>query len=115
LQAAWLRVESVAKADAASLQAALIALLTDQAAEPVPMPPRLDVRALTQAIAELKPLLEADDFSALEKFAVQRPLLAELPEALLAPLDAALQDLDMAAGLRACSAIDDWAACQQPT
>jgi HPt (histidine-containing phosphotransfer) domain-containing protein len=112
LQAAWLRVESAAKADAASLHAALRVLAADLPAQqshaaPSPAPGQ----ALSQLMAELVPLLEAEDFLVLEKFSEMRPLLAELPEALLSPLEEALQDLDMEGALRACGAIEDWASC----
>jgi PAS domain S-box-containing protein len=115
LQAALLRVEFVAKADAANLQAALISLVTDQPALRQTGPPQGDSQALVRALAELKPLLVAQDFSALEKYAEMRTVLAELPEALLAPLDEALQNLDMEGALRACSAVEDWVVCPQPS
>ena len=115
LQAAWLRVESVAKADAASLQAALISLVTDQSANSHAAPLSAGGEAIGHALSELKALLMTEDFSVLEKFAELRPVLAELPEALLSPLEEALQDLDMQGAMRACSAIDEWASCLLPT
>ena len=115
LKAAWERVESVAKADAASLQAALISLATDQPAESHVAPPGARGQALTHALFELKTLLEAEDFSALGKFAELRPVLAEVPEELMSPLEEALQDLDMEGALRACDAIYDWASCLPTT
>jgi HPt (histidine-containing phosphotransfer) domain-containing protein len=115
VQAAWLPVESAAKADAASLQAALVSLLSDQPADSHAALPNAHGNAMTQAVAELKPLLATEDFSVLEKFAELRPVLAELPEALFSPLEKALQDLDMDGAMRACSAIDEWASCLLPT
>jgi CheY-like chemotaxis protein len=115
LQSTWLRVESVAKADAASLQAALLTLAPDPAERSQAAQSPVHSKALTQAMAELKPLLDAEDFSVLEKFAQVRGLLAELPDALLSPLEEALQDLDMEAALQACSSIEDWASCQPVT
>jgi HPt (histidine-containing phosphotransfer) domain-containing protein len=115
LQAAWLPVESTANAAAASLQAALISLGTDPAVERNAAPPNARGQAFAQALSELKTLLEAQEFSALEKFAELRPVLAELPEALFSPLEEALQDLDMEGALRACDAIDDWALCLPAT
>ena len=115
LQAAWRRVEIVAKSDAANLQAALISLATEQPALQQTAPPQGDAQALSRALGELKPLLVAQDLSALEKYAELRALLAQLPEALLMPLDEALQNLDMEGALSACVAIEDWVACPQPT
>ena len=115
LQAAWQRVESVAKTEAASLQAALISMTTDQPARSHAETTGARGQALTQALSELKALLEAEDFSALEKFAELRPVLAGLPEGLMSPLEEALQDLNMEGALRACDAIDDWASCLPTT
>jgi HPt (histidine-containing phosphotransfer) domain-containing protein len=115
LQATWLRLESVAKADVASLQAALVVMRVDQPAQSDAAAPNKPANALVQAVAELKALLEADDYSALERFAELRPVLAELPDVLLMPLEAALQDLDMPGALQACGAIEGWASCLLPT
>jgi CheY-like chemotaxis protein len=115
LQAAWLRVEAVAKEDAASLNAALVSLATDQPAENHDPLPNTSGQALTQALSDLKTLLEAEDFSALEKFAELRPVLTDVPEGLLTPLEEAMQELDMEGALRACEAIEDWETCQLPT
>jgi CheY-like chemotaxis protein len=119
LQTAWLWVDAVAKADSASLQAALLSLGSQQPAPshaaPASAPAPAHRQALTQALAELSTLLAAQDLSALEKFAALRPFLAELPLGLLSPLEEALQDLDLAGALRACGAIQDWASCQRPT
>jgi CheY-like chemotaxis protein len=114
LQAAWLQVETVAKADSVSLQTALLSLGTNQTAQSHAALAQVPAhgKALTQAMAELSALLVAQDLSALEKFAELRPVLAELPEGLLSPLEEALQDLNMEGALRACGAIEDWASCQ---
>jgi CheY-like chemotaxis protein len=111
LQSAWLRVESVAKADAASLQAALVALESDQESRRHISPSPAPGKELTRLMAELMPLLETEDYSVLEKFSEMRPMLAGLPDALLSTLEEALQDLDMEGALRACCAIEDWASC----
>jgi CheY-like chemotaxis protein len=115
LQDAWLSVESAAKADAAGLQAALISLGTDQPVESNAALPNARGQAFTEALSELKSLLEAEEFSALEKFAELRPVLVELPEELFSPLEEALQDLDIEGALRACNAIDNWASCLPTT
>jgi CheY-like chemotaxis protein len=108
LQATWLRVEAVARADVASLEAALVGLHIDQPAESHAATPQSPTHALVQAVAGLKALLEADDYSVLERFAELHSVLAELPDGLLSPLEAALQDLDMPGALQACGAIEDW-------
>ena len=115
LQSAWLRVQAVAKTDAASLQAALTSLGTDQPTESHAAPQNARGQTMCQVVGALKTLLQAEDISALEKFAELRPVLAELPEVLLSPLEEALQDLNMEDALRACNAIDDWASCLPTT
>ena len=122
LNSAWLRVESAAQETAASLQAALQAKEAEEAEEAgetgppaagyaLPQPAQRE--AVSLAMAELMPLLQAEDFAALEIFAGMRAVLAEVPEALLSPLEEALQDLDMERALQACGVIDDWSsACQ---
>jgi PAS domain S-box-containing protein len=119
LQAAWQRVESVAGQTAVSLLAALRVLETETKTK-TETDPRADIDGLaphasgevaTQAMTALRPLLQAEDFSVLEKFAELRPALVDLPDALLSPLEEALQDLDMERALAACAAIDDWASC----
>jgi CheY-like chemotaxis protein len=119
LNSAWLRVESAAQETAASLQAALQALEAGEAGETGPpaagyaLPQPAQREAVSLAMAELMPLLQAEDFAALEIFAGMRAVLAEVPEALLSPLEEALQDLDMERALQACGVIDDWSsACQ---
>ncbi|OYU32981.1 MAG: hybrid sensor histidine kinase/response regulator [Comamonadaceae bacterium PBBC2] len=52
-------------------------------------------RALQAALAELAPLLAASDLTALERFTALRPALAYLPTGQLAPLEAALQSLEL--------------------
>jgi HPt (histidine-containing phosphotransfer) domain-containing protein len=64
--------------------------------------------ALHQGLTELKQLLAADDVTALEKFAELAPALAEVPQGLLAPLEEALQELELGQGLQACGAISAW-------
>jgi CheY-like chemotaxis protein len=113
LQAAWLRVQATAKVTAASLTQALGLLQGDRAAASMASLPTHG-ESVSQAVAALKPLLLAEDFSVLEKFAELRTVLAELPDALLSPLEEALQDLEMAHALVACEAIDEWALAQSP-
>ena len=64
--------------------------------------------ALQAALAPLLAQLEADDLSALETFAAQREALAALPQELLAPLEDALQDLELEQALQACRALAQW-------
>jgi HPt (histidine-containing phosphotransfer) domain-containing protein len=108
LRATWLRVESVARQTADQLMAALRHLEGNPPEANDTLAPHADVQAVARAMAELRPLLEADDFAALEKFAGLRADLAELPDDLLSPLEEAMQDLDMERALAACGAIDDW-------
>jgi PAS domain S-box-containing protein len=59
-----------------------------------------DSGLLKSAIERLTPLLESEDFAALEVFSEERAALEALPEEVLGELEAALQDLDWAAGLK---------------
>jgi NADH pyrophosphatase NudC (nudix superfamily) len=106
-----LQVESVAQNLVQPMQAALNAFGNAQELENQGATAGDRGQALHQAMLELKPLIEAEDFSVLQKFAELRPVLAELPEALFSHLEEALQDLDMPGALQACGAIDDWTAC----
>ena len=63
---------------------------------------------LQAALAPLLVQLEADDLAALETFAKQRDTLAALPQALLAPLEQALQDLELEQALAACRQVAAW-------
>jgi HPt (histidine-containing phosphotransfer) domain-containing protein len=63
---------------------------------------------LQQGLAELMQLLSADDVRALEKYAELAPALHGVPDDLLAPLEEALQDLELEQGLQACGAITAW-------
>jgi HPt (histidine-containing phosphotransfer) domain-containing protein len=111
LQAEGRHVEEVAKALAPLMQAALKKFAGAQPVAHQAETVHTAGQALVQAMAELKPLVAAEDFSVLQKFAELRTVLAELPEALFSPLEEALQDLDMQGAQQACAAIDDWIAC----
>ncbi len=111
LQAEGRHVEAVAKALAPLMQAALKKFAGAQPVAHQAETVHTAGQALVQAMAELKPLVAAEDFSVLQKFAELRTVLAELPEALFSPLEEALQDLDMQGAQQACAAIDDWTAC----
>ena len=63
----------------------------------------------TMDLLDLLGLLEAEDFAALEKFATVREQLLGLPEGLFNALEAALQDLDLAAAGAVCRRILDGA------
>jgi CheY-like chemotaxis protein len=69
---------------------------------------RVDHQALAQALGQLLPQLQEDDLSVLETFAALRETLGTLPAALFDPLEAALQDLDLALALSACRHIQTW-------
>jgi chemotaxis protein histidine kinase CheA len=69
---------------------------------------RLERQALRSAMQELSQLLDANDLTALEKFATLRGALAGLPLALLDPLEGAMQDLDLEAASGLCRAIESW-------
>jgi CheY-like chemotaxis protein len=64
--------------------------------------------ALRTALATLMPQLQADDLSALETFASLHDSLSTLPEALLTPLETALQDLELGQALQASEQAVQW-------
>jgi hypothetical protein len=61
--------------------------------------------AAWQALADIAPLLAAEDFAALEQFAQSRPIFDALPVAGIEQIEAALQDLDLQAALQAYEAM----------
>jgi CheY-like chemotaxis protein len=63
---------------------------------------------LRDDLQQLMALLAEDDFAALERFASLREALAVVPDALLATLEQAMQDLDMAVAAKACQPIANW-------
>jgi CheY-like chemotaxis protein len=71
-------------------------------AAPPGAPQRAAVRA---ALAQLQPLLQADDLSALACFADLRETLGSVPETLFTALETALQDLELGQALAACQQI----------
>jgi PAS domain S-box-containing protein len=64
--------------------------------------------AMRAALHTLMPQLQADDLSALETFASLQDSLSTLPEALLTPLETALQDLELDQALQACEEAVQW-------
>jgi PAS domain S-box-containing protein len=64
--------------------------------------------ALRAALQELTALLDANDLTALEKFATLRAALAGIPLDLVDPLEGAMQDLDLVAASRLCRALQSW-------
>jgi len=66
----------------------------------------LDAQVVRDALVILMPLLENGDLDALDVFAQRRVTLACLPDALLEPLEMALQALEMEAAHEACKAIE---------
>jgi CheY-like chemotaxis protein len=90
------------------LQAVLVHLGAESASPTLPDPvaaTQVDdgVKAMLQT--QLLPLLQADDFGALEVFADLRKALTGLPEQQLEKLESALQDLDMASAAQICNEI----------
>jgi hypothetical protein len=62
----------------------------------------LQANLITPVMLRLIPLLEADDLTALEMYAEGRSALDTAPQAVLASLELAMQDLDLSAALVAC-------------
>jgi PAS domain S-box-containing protein len=118
LHTSGLALARLADHSGTQLQAAL-ALLAGTAAAPAmsqstaPAPEAAPSQAkehteLHQGLAELMQLLAADDVMALEKYAELAPTFYAVPDDLLAPLEEALQDLELGQGLQACEAISAW-------
>ncbi len=61
--------------------------------------------AVTSALSEIQALLEANDLSALERFATLRPVLATAYAERLDPLEYALQGLELEEALQCCLAL----------
>jgi PAS domain S-box-containing protein len=110
------RLGLLAQVTSTQLQAAINQLESPGGAAP-PVPPAVatapgatgaDRPALQRALGQLVPQLRADDLLALETFAVLRETLSTLPQALSAPLEEALQDLDLGRALSVCQSIQTW-------
>jgi HPt (histidine-containing phosphotransfer) domain-containing protein len=98
------RLEQLARATVQQLQ---------QAADGMDAPVRAPAAAapthtLRDDLQQLMALLADGDFAALERFASLRESLAVVPEALLLPLEQAMQDLDLAVASEACQPIANW-------
>ena len=93
---------------ARQLQQALAAMPEPAGEAPAAAPHAAAPSALADALARLMPLLVAADLSALEQFASDRATWVSAPEALLRPLEEALQDLELEAALAACQALQQW-------
>ncbi len=112
MQATLERLHTLAEATQSELQAVVLRLrgaaAPAQAALPASTAAAVSGPALAAALAPLQAQLEASDLSALETFAAHRATLVTLPEALLVPLESALQDLELEQALAACREIARW-------
>jgi len=73
-----------------------------------PAPTERYPATLQAGMEELLQLLQDDDLTALERFSPLREALDAVPQSLVLPLEAALQDLDLAQALVSCRAVVAW-------